>query len=218
MARIDTIRVTKQADVEVELAKRSRNKQLREAVSMSERHAPFSSQGDKHILLPYIRYQDGRSYSCHERHDLGAGKGTSSLYTTARSINSYPRQHTYTNCDRPQGLHGFGACLPLHNAQRALGQDPVPCKCKQDDAEWWWTRTDHAYWLQVSAAWRTKSRMHTQHRSRGQLNTDSRLVTKGASIFAALIVIAGALRIRKGKEDRHRTDRQFSRSAPKWAR
>ena len=46
MARIDTIRVTKQADVDVELAKRSRNKQLREAVSMSERHAPFSSQGD----------------------------------------------------------------------------------------------------------------------------------------------------------------------------
>lgn len=47
MARIDTIRVTKQADVEVELAKRSRNKQLREAVSMSERHAAFSSQGDE---------------------------------------------------------------------------------------------------------------------------------------------------------------------------
>ena len=46
MARIDTIRVTKQADVDVELAKRSRNKQLREAVSMSERHAAFSSQGD----------------------------------------------------------------------------------------------------------------------------------------------------------------------------
>ena len=45
MARIDTIRVTKQAVVEDELAKRSRNKQLREAVSMSERHAPFASQG-----------------------------------------------------------------------------------------------------------------------------------------------------------------------------
>ena len=48
MARIDTIRVTKQADVDVELAKRSRNKQLREAVSMSERHAPLASQGDAH--------------------------------------------------------------------------------------------------------------------------------------------------------------------------
>ena len=46
MARIDTIRVNKQADVESELAKRSRNKQLREAVSMSERHAPFASQGE----------------------------------------------------------------------------------------------------------------------------------------------------------------------------
>ena len=46
MARIETIRVTKQADVDVELAKRSRNKQLREAVSMSERHAPFAAQGE----------------------------------------------------------------------------------------------------------------------------------------------------------------------------
>ena len=45
MARIETIRVTKQADVDVELAKRSRSKQLREAVSMSERHAPHASQG-----------------------------------------------------------------------------------------------------------------------------------------------------------------------------
>ena len=45
MARIETIRVTKQADVDVELAKRSRNKQLREAVSMSERHGPFAAQG-----------------------------------------------------------------------------------------------------------------------------------------------------------------------------
>ena len=45
MARIETIRVTKQADVDVELAKRSRSKQLREAVSMSERHAPHTSQG-----------------------------------------------------------------------------------------------------------------------------------------------------------------------------
>ena len=52
MARIDTIRVTKQADVEVELAKRSRNKQLREAVSMSERHAPFSSQGENISCSP----------------------------------------------------------------------------------------------------------------------------------------------------------------------
>ena len=45
MARIETIRVTKQADVDVELAKRSRSKQLREAVSMSERHAPHASHG-----------------------------------------------------------------------------------------------------------------------------------------------------------------------------
>ena len=45
MARIETIRVTKQADVDVELAKRSRSEQLREAVSMSERHAPHASQG-----------------------------------------------------------------------------------------------------------------------------------------------------------------------------
>ena len=57
MARIDTIRVTKQADVEVELAKRSRNKQLREAVSMSERHAPFSSQGGAHIFLPRLQHR-----------------------------------------------------------------------------------------------------------------------------------------------------------------
>ena len=51
MARIDTIRVTKQAVVNDELAKRSRNKQLREAVSMSERHAPFASQGSAPILV-----------------------------------------------------------------------------------------------------------------------------------------------------------------------
>ena len=45
MARIETIRVTKQADVDVELAKRSRSKQLREAVSMSKHHAPHASHG-----------------------------------------------------------------------------------------------------------------------------------------------------------------------------
>ena len=61
MARIDTIRVTKQADVDVELAKRSRNKQLREAVSMSERHAPFSSQGKAHGLAPPLAHHVRRS-------------------------------------------------------------------------------------------------------------------------------------------------------------
>ena len=54
MARIDTIRVTKQADVDVELAKRSHSKQLREAVSMSERHAPHASQGVRAISSAHI--------------------------------------------------------------------------------------------------------------------------------------------------------------------
>ena len=87
MARIDLIRVTKQADVEVELAKRSRNKQLREAVSMSERHAPFSSQGDAHILLPHL--QDRA-----QGHHLQCVPGSES----EQPANTVPSDTGWTDC------------------------------------------------------------------------------------------------------------------------
>ena len=45
MARIREVRVAKQADVDVELARRGRNQAVIHAVNDSERHAPFANEG-----------------------------------------------------------------------------------------------------------------------------------------------------------------------------
>lgn len=46
MARIENVRVAKQAAVDVELDRRSRNKMVRDAVRDSERHAPYAAEGE----------------------------------------------------------------------------------------------------------------------------------------------------------------------------
>ncbi len=45
MARIREVRSEKQAVVDVELARRGRNKAVRDAVRDSDRHAPFGAEG-----------------------------------------------------------------------------------------------------------------------------------------------------------------------------
>lgn len=45
MARIREVRSEKQAVVDVELARRGRNKAVRDAVRDSDRHAPFAAEG-----------------------------------------------------------------------------------------------------------------------------------------------------------------------------
>lgn len=60
MARIREVRSEKQAVVDVELARRGRNKAVRDAVRDSDRHAPFAAEGtlpDRPHSLPHLQIE-----------------------------------------------------------------------------------------------------------------------------------------------------------------
>ena len=115
MARIETIRVTKQADVDVELAKRSRSKQLREALSMSERHAPHTSP--RCVMVPFLlKTQQARNPACSRVRRTA----TDTVSTQAPVLVSVSISGTYAM--------GTTDILP-HDGPEILGGDPIREHC-----------------------------------------------------------------------------------------